>query len=72
MSRRSRFVWHWIVSFVVLFAGLNTVATKADDSKRPNVIFIFTDDHAAHAMSCYGSKINQTDRKSTRLNSSHG
>jgi len=23
-------------------------------------VFIFTDDHAAHAMSCYGSKINQT------------
>ena len=24
------------------------------------VVFIMTDDHAAHAMSCYGSKINQT------------
>ncbi|MEQ9407705.1 MAG: sulfatase [Fuerstiella sp.] len=30
----------------------------ADD--RPNILFIFTDDHAAHAMSCYGSKINTT------------
>ena len=27
---------------------------------RPNIIFIFTDDHAAHAISAYGSKINQT------------
>ncbi|MCA9114489.1 MAG: sulfatase-like hydrolase/transferase [Planctomycetaceae bacterium] len=27
---------------------------------RPNILFIFTDDHAAHAMSCYGSKINTT------------
>ena len=26
----------------------------------PNVIFIMSDDHAAHAMSCYGSRINQT------------
>ena len=26
----------------------------------PNFLFIMTDDHAAHAMSCYGSKINQT------------
>jgi len=28
--------------------------------KRPNIIFIMTDDHAAHALSCYGSKINTT------------
>jgi arylsulfatase A-like enzyme len=28
--------------------------------KRPNILFIMTDDHAAHAMSCYGSRINQT------------
>jgi len=28
--------------------------------ERPNIIFIMTDDHAAHALSCYGSKINET------------
>ncbi len=28
--------------------------------KRPNIIFIMSDDHAAHAMSCYGSQINVT------------
>lgn len=28
--------------------------------KRPNIIFIMSDDHASHAMSCYGSAINQT------------
>ena len=27
---------------------------------RPNILFIMSDDHAAHAMSCYGSRINQT------------
>lgn len=27
---------------------------------RPNILFIMTDDHAAHAMSCYGSKVNTT------------
>ena len=27
---------------------------------RPNILFIFTDDHGTQAMSCYGSKINQT------------
>ena len=37
---------------------LNSVVQAAD--ARPNILFIFTDDHAAHAMSCYGSKINTT------------
>ena len=27
---------------------------------RPNILFIFTDDHASHAISAYGSVINQT------------
>ncbi len=29
-------------------------------AERPNILFIMTDDHAAHAMSCYGSKVNRT------------
>lgn len=29
-------------------------------ARRPNILFILTDDHAAHAMSCYGSRINKT------------
>jgi arylsulfatase A-like enzyme len=28
--------------------------------RRPNILFVFTDDHAAHAISAYGSRINQT------------
>ena len=28
--------------------------------KQPNILFIMTDDHAAHAISCYGSRINCT------------
>jgi len=28
--------------------------------KRPNILYIMSDDHASHAMSCYGSQINQT------------
>jgi arylsulfatase A-like enzyme len=27
---------------------------------RPNILFIMSDDHASHAMSCYDSRINQT------------
>src|SRR5690625_3302584 len=30
------------------------------DNKQPNIVFIMSDDHAAHAMSCYDSKINET------------
>lgn len=29
-------------------------------AERPNILFIMTDDHAAHAISAYGSRINQT------------
>jgi len=28
--------------------------------KRPNILFIMSDDHASHAMSCYDSRINET------------
>ncbi len=27
---------------------------------RPNILYIMSDDHAAHALSCYGSKVNTT------------
>ncbi len=27
---------------------------------RPSILFIMTDDHAAHALSCYGRRINNT------------
>jgi len=29
-------------------------------AKKPNILFIMSDDHASHAMSCYGSRINTT------------
>ncbi|NLH41472.1 MAG: sulfatase [Planctomycetes bacterium] len=38
-------------------ASRGQTATAKD---RPNILFIMTDDHASHAMSCYGSKVNQT------------
>jgi arylsulfatase A-like enzyme len=34
--------------------------TQNSTGERPNIIFIMTDDHAKQAISCYGSKINQT------------
>ena len=33
---------------------------SANAAARPNILFIFSDDHAQHAISAYGSKVNQT------------
>lgn len=35
-------------------------ATAGESAKRPNVVFILTDDHAAHAISAYSGRINAT------------
>jgi arylsulfatase A-like enzyme len=32
----------------------------ANEATRPNIIFMFSDDHAQHAISAYGSKVNTT------------
>lgn len=49
--------------FLILFAmpwlAIGERAAEAADP-RPNLLFIFSDDHAQHAISCYGSKVNQT------------
>ena len=29
-------------------------------NRAPNILFVVSDDHASHAMSCYGSRINRT------------
>jgi len=44
----------------VLALFLSAMAVRAAEPARPNVLFIFTDDHAQHAVSCYGSVVNQT------------
>jgi len=53
------------LSKLVLYFGcvVMLMATACSDAKydsRPNIIFIMADDHAAHAISAYGSKINKT------------
>ena len=35
-------------------------STAADDKGRPNILYIMADDHAAHAIGAYGSKVNRT------------
>ena len=45
-----------------LAVGLSLVAVAADKpaAPQPNILFIMADDHAAHAISAYGSRINRT------------
>lgn len=39
---------------------LANLAFAADGKTRPNILFMMSDDHASQAISCYGSKVNQT------------
>ncbi len=48
------------VTFFLAFVLTLGLCGAAHAAKRPNIVFIFTDDHAAHAISAYGSKINTT------------
>ena len=41
-----------------LIIALLALSTHA--AKKPNILFIMSDDHASHAISAYGSQINQT------------
>ena len=43
------------LAFIIFFVFVSPLAAAP-----PNILFIFSDDHAAHAISAYGSKINQT------------
>lgn len=47
-------------SFVLTIALALIPVSGLRGEDRPNILFIFTDDHASHAMSCYGSVINRT------------
>ena len=40
--------------------ALVAAVTTAVCAERPNILFIMSDDHAFQAMSCYGSRVNQT------------
>ncbi|MCH5372346.1 MAG: sulfatase-like hydrolase/transferase, partial [Planctomycetes bacterium] len=44
----------------VLLQPSARLAGAAEPAKRPNILFVFADDHAYQAISAYGSKINQT------------
>ncbi len=59
-----------LLAVAILAAGLSGCASRkphadnataeAKPAQRPNILFIFTDDHGVQAISTYGSKINRT------------
>ena len=44
----------------LLLVAPSLLAAQDRPGQRPNILFIMTDDHAAHAIGCYGSRVNQT------------
>ncbi len=52
----------YIATLIVVGTILSTVYTTAvaAEPKRPNILFIMSDDHAYQAISAYGSKVNKT------------
>jgi len=47
-------------ALVIAFACLVASNVYTQRPERPNILFIMTDDHAAHAIGAYGSRVNTT------------
>lgn len=58
MNRFTRFSLFLCLAALVVFSP--STAQVQTPARRPNVVFIMTDDHAAHALSAYGSRLNKT------------
>ncbi len=54
------FLMNRLLALVFVAAAHASLLAATAPSSRPNIIFIFSDDHAQHAVSAYGSKVNQT------------
>ena len=59
-DRRRRIPSRAITILSTALLALALTGCGPDRDARPNIIFVFTDDHASHAISAYGSKLNQT------------
>ena len=52
----------WLAAGLLIAVALLPLSAPGQIKRagRPNIIFIMTDDHAAHAIGAYGSRVNQT------------
>jgi len=55
VKRSIRYALFLLVFGLAFFSNQTSFAAE-----RPNIVFIFSDDHAAQSISCYGSQINKT------------
>ncbi|UCC48648.1 MAG: sulfatase-like hydrolase/transferase, partial [Gemmatimonadota bacterium] len=49
-----------VAACLLAFAACGRGERPGAADTRPNILFVFADDHAAHAVSAYGSRINET------------
>jgi len=49
-----------LLALASLFASSACLLAADPNATKPNILFIFSDDHAQQAISCYGSKVNTT------------
>ncbi len=49
-----------LLGLITSLLPFGSLARADDPPARPNILFIFSDDHAQHAISAYGSKVNRT------------
>ncbi|MGB6044699.1 MAG: sulfatase [Pirellulales bacterium] len=56
----SRRAIRFLTFFLSIYATLALVVPQFAVASRPNILFVFTDDHCTQAISAYGSKINKT------------
>jgi arylsulfatase A-like enzyme len=51
---------HAVRACLLVLTSLCLLAMPPSAAERPNIIFIMSDDHAAHAIGAYGSRVNET------------
>ncbi|MFW5831785.1 MAG: sulfatase [Prolixibacteraceae bacterium] len=50
-----------LISFLVTVMFLMNCTPQKEEAQRPNILFIFSDDHATHAIGAYGEKHNNPE-----------
>ncbi len=60
VSRAQSRKWIGLLLLVVAFSSPGNAQPGPESKKRPNILFIFSDDHAVQAIGAYGSQINKT------------
>jgi len=58
--RKLLFCLFLLPALLIAAGGPSSTRSSASSATRPNIVFIMSDDHAAHAISAYGSRLIRT------------